>query len=73
MSAFGGKADIIQGKADFKKCPLMTDGVDKVGYRRFATLYLGFGRGSVLFDWPLPFEGFATGPIDLLLRQLTFT
>jgi hypothetical protein len=34
---------------------------------------LGFGRGPVLFDWPLPFEGFATGPIDLLLRQLTFT
>ena len=24
MSAFGGKADIIQGKADIKKCPLMT-------------------------------------------------
>jgi hypothetical protein len=23
MSAFGGKADIIQGKADIKKCPLM--------------------------------------------------
>ena len=22
MSAFGGKADIIQGKADIKKCPL---------------------------------------------------
>jgi hypothetical protein len=24
MSAFRGKADIIQGKADIKKCPLMT-------------------------------------------------
>jgi hypothetical protein len=24
MSAFEGKADIIQGKADIKKCPLMT-------------------------------------------------
>jgi len=24
MSAFGGKADIIQEKADIKKCPLMT-------------------------------------------------
>jgi len=24
VSAFGGKADIIQGKADIKKCPLMT-------------------------------------------------
>ena len=24
MSAFGGKADIIQGKADIKICPLMT-------------------------------------------------
>ena len=24
MSAFGGKADIIQGKADIKTCPLMT-------------------------------------------------
>jgi hypothetical protein len=24
MSAFGGKADIIQGKADIEKCPLMT-------------------------------------------------
>jgi len=24
MSAIGGKADIIQGKADIKKCPLMT-------------------------------------------------
>jgi hypothetical protein len=24
MSAFGGKADIILGKADIKKCPLMT-------------------------------------------------
>jgi hypothetical protein len=24
MSACGGKADIIQGKADIKKCPLMT-------------------------------------------------
>ena len=24
MSAFGGKADIIQEKADMKKCPLMT-------------------------------------------------
>jgi len=24
MSAFGGKADIIQGKADIKKCPQMT-------------------------------------------------
>src|SRR4029453_14094762 len=24
MSAFGGKADIIRGKADIKKCPLMT-------------------------------------------------
>ena len=24
MSAFGGKADIILGKADTKKCPLMT-------------------------------------------------
>jgi hypothetical protein len=24
MSAFGGKADIVQGKADIKKCPLMT-------------------------------------------------
>ena len=23
MSAFGGKADIIQGKADIKKCPLV--------------------------------------------------
>jgi hypothetical protein len=44
----------------------MTDGVDKVGYRRFAALYLSFGRGP-------PFEGFATDPIDLLLRQLTFT
>jgi hypothetical protein len=27
----------------------------------------------VLFYWPLPFEGFATDPIDLLLSQLTFT
>jgi hypothetical protein len=26
MSAIGGKADIIQGKADIKKCPLMTQG-----------------------------------------------
>ena len=24
MSAFGGKADIIQGKADMRQCPLMT-------------------------------------------------
>jgi hypothetical protein len=24
MSAFRGKADVIQGKADIKKCPLMT-------------------------------------------------
>ena len=24
MSAFGGEADIIQGKVDIKKCPLMT-------------------------------------------------
>ena len=24
MSAFGGKADIIQGNADIAKCPLMT-------------------------------------------------
>ena len=24
MSAFGGKADMILGKADIKKCPLMT-------------------------------------------------
>jgi hypothetical protein len=24
MSAFGGKADIIQEKADIRKCPLMT-------------------------------------------------
>jgi hypothetical protein len=24
MSAFGGKADIIQEKADIEKCPLMT-------------------------------------------------
>jgi hypothetical protein len=24
MSAFAGEADIIQGKADIKKCPLMT-------------------------------------------------
>jgi len=24
MSAFGGKADIVPGKADIKKCPLMT-------------------------------------------------
>ena len=24
MSAIGSKADIIQGKADIKKCPLMT-------------------------------------------------
>ena len=25
MSAFGGKADIILGKADINKCPLMTE------------------------------------------------
>jgi hypothetical protein len=30
MSAFGGKADIIQEKADIKKCPLMTQS----GHRR---------------------------------------
>ena len=33
MSAFGGKADIIQGKADIQKCPLMTQsGHDPPGY-----------------------------------------
>ena len=25
MSAFGGKADIVLGKADINKCPLMTE------------------------------------------------
>jgi hypothetical protein len=31
MSAFGGKADIIQGKADIKECPLMTQSGHSVG------------------------------------------
>jgi hypothetical protein len=33
MSAFGRKADIIQRKADIKKCPLMTEvdiGLDRI-------------------------------------------
>jgi hypothetical protein len=28
MSAFGGKADVIQAKADIKKCSLMTQSGD---------------------------------------------
>jgi hypothetical protein len=37
MSAFGGKADIIQEKADFKKCPLLK----KRGCAKYARSLVG--------------------------------
>jgi hypothetical protein len=44
MSAFGGKADIIQGKTDIKKCPLMTQSGHVVSQFQLQTLQLTRSR-----------------------------
>ena len=55
---FWGKADIIQGKADIKKCPLMTQSghdVDAKGHERIGRA-LGHNRLISEQSEPLPFD-----------------